>query len=266
MRTVAIASLLYAIVANPAAQNDPLHAARDLYASAAYEEALSEFTRLKSSLTAPGAAVEADQYRAFCLVALGRTTEAEGLAESLVRKDPMMTVGRVDASPRIEAMFATVRKRVLPQVIRDEYRIARSLATQKSPDAQSHLRDLQRMLTEAESIGAWDETLSDLRILVDGFLELSHAAASNSPPLVGAVVERADAKPSTPPPDISGRIQTGRHWRGAAGHVVAGCAANAARTRRPREKNPPERHHRRRDRRTRVGPGCRGAAVRQLGV
>jgi hypothetical protein len=165
-------------------------------ASGAYEEALSEFTRLKSSLTAPGAAVEADQYRAFCLVALGRTTEAEGLAESLVRKDPMMTVGRLDASPRIEAMFATLRKRVLPQVIRDEYRIARSLASQKSPDAQSHLRDLQRMLTEAESIGAWDETLSDLRILVDGFLELSHAAASNSPPLVGAVVERADAKPS----------------------------------------------------------------------
>jgi TonB family protein len=72
---------------------------------------------------------------------------------------------------------------------------------QKSPDAQPRLKDLQRMLTEAESIGAWDETLSDLRILVDGFLELSHAAASTSPPpLVDAVVESAAPTPSTPPP------------------------------------------------------------------
>ena len=56
------------------------------------EEALSELTRVKSSVAAPDAAREVDQYRAFCLVALGRTAEAEQLAESLVRKDPMMSV------------------------------------------------------------------------------------------------------------------------------------------------------------------------------
>jgi len=202
MKTVVIAGLLYAFGANAAAQSDPLQAARDLYASAAYEEALSEFTHLKSLVTAPDAAAEVDQYRAFCLVALGRTADAEALAESLVRKDPMAAVGRLDASPRIEAMFATVRKRVLPQVIRDEYRIARSLVGQKSPDAGSHLTEVQRMLTEAEKIGVWDETLSDLRTLVDGFLELSQAAASDSPPApAGAVAEAADTKPSTLPPD-----------------------------------------------------------------
>ena len=42
-------------------QNDPLQAARDLYESAAYEEALSELTRVKSSVTAPDAAREADR-------------------------------------------------------------------------------------------------------------------------------------------------------------------------------------------------------------
>ena len=102
---------------------------------------------MKCSVTAPDAAREADQYRAFCLVALGRTAEAEELAESLVRKDPMMTVDRLGASPRIEAIFATVRKRVLPQVIRDEYRTARSLVSREvarrgaAPDARASHAD-----------------------------------------------------------------------------------------------------------------------------
>ena len=53
---------------------------------------------------------------------------------------------------RIEAMFATVRKRVLPRVIREEYRTARSLVGQKSPDAESRLTHVHRLLTEAEKI------------------------------------------------------------------------------------------------------------------
>jgi len=202
MKTVVIVSLLCA-AASAAAQNDPLQAARDLYASAAYEEALSELVRVKSSVTAPDAAREVDQYRAFCLVALGRTAEAEALAEAVVRDDPMMPVDRLDVSPRIEAMFATVRKRVLPRVIREEYRTARSLVGEKSPDAESRLTHVHRLLTEAEKIGAWDETLADLRTLVDGFLELSHGAASDSPPAAArAAVEAADTTQPPPPPDL----------------------------------------------------------------
>jgi TonB family protein len=201
--TLVMVGLLHAAVANAAAgQHDPLQAARDLYESAAYEEALSELARVKSSVTAPDAARDVDQYRAFCLVALGRTAEAEELAESLVRQDPMMTVDRLNASPRIEAMFAAVRTRVLPRVIRDEYRTARSLLADKSPDAEARLTNVHRLLIEAEKIGAWDETLSDLRILVDGFLELSHAAASDpSQPAVHAVAEPAAPEPSPSPPD-----------------------------------------------------------------
>jgi TonB family protein len=203
MKLIVIVSLLCVAAATAVAgQNDPLQPARDLYASAAYEDALSELSRVKSSVTAPDAAREVDQYRTFCLVALGRTAEAEVLAESLVRKDPMMTLDRLDASPRIEAMFTKVRKRVLPLVIREEYRTARSLMNEKSPGAQSQLTQVHRILTEAEKIGAWDETLSDLRTLVDGFLELSLAAASAPPPApVGAAAETADTKQQAPPPD-----------------------------------------------------------------
>jgi TonB family protein len=204
MNTVVVVSVLYAAAATVAAgQHDPLQVARDLYQSAAYEEALSELGRVKSSVTTADAAQEVDQYRAFCLVALGRMDEAEAVAESLVRKDPMMTIERLDAAPRIEAMFASVRKRVLPQVIRAEYRTARALATEKSPDAASQMTRVHRMLGEAEKIGAWDETLADLRTLVDGFRELLQAAASAAPDRASAarVAEAADTKGPTAPLD-----------------------------------------------------------------
>ena len=176
MKTVAIFVLLSAVAVNArAGQEDPLRTARDLYASAAYEEALSELTRVGSGAAAAGAARQANAYRAFCLVALGRNSEAEAVAEALVRTDPMGAVDLREASPRIEEMFAAVRRRMLPQLIRDEYRATRALAAQKAPDAESRLTQVQRMLAEAEKAGAWDDTLADLRVLVDGFLDLSRA-------------------------------------------------------------------------------------------
>src|ERR1051325_4202951 len=120
------------------AQNDPLETARELYAAAACEEALSELTRIGKSVPEPAAAHEVDAYRAFCLMALGRTSEAESVAESLICADPTLTIDKYsDASPRIASMFTTVRKRVLPQLIRDEYRSARALAAAKSPEAEA---------------------------------------------------------------------------------------------------------------------------------
>src|SRR6185295_19580558 len=98
MKTVAIVMLLSAVAATArAGQEDPLRAARDLYASAAYEEALSELARVRSGAAAAGAARQADAYRAFCLVALGRNREAEAVAEALVRTGPMVAVDLRDA-------------------------------------------------------------------------------------------------------------------------------------------------------------------------
>ena len=197
MKTVAIFVLLSAVAANArAGQEDPLRTARDLYASAAYEEALSELTRVGSGAAAAGAARQADAYRAFCLVALGRNSEAEAVAEALVRTDPMGAVDLREASPRIEEMFATVRRRMLPQLIRDEYRAARALTAQKAPDAESRLTQVQRMLAEAEKAGAWDDTLADLRVLVDGFLDLSRAAGQVASSAAAAAVSAQAPVPS----------------------------------------------------------------------
>lgn len=181
MKKIAIAAALLAVAAAAAAQDDPVKTARDLYASAAYEEALSELSRVGSR--APAApAREANVYRAFCLVALGRVAEAETTAESILRQDPMLDINQFpDASPRLIAIFGAVRKRVLPQLIRSEYKAARALAVANAPDAQPHLARVRELLDDAEKIGAWDDTLSDLRIVVDGFLDLRAARPADAP-------------------------------------------------------------------------------------
>jgi TonB family protein len=196
MKRVAILVVL-SLAGPAAAQDDPLRTARDLYASAAYEEALSELTRFAGT-PAPAVAREMAAYRAFCLMALGRTAEAETIAESLVREDPTLTLDRYrDVSPRIAAMFASVRMRVLPQLIRDEYRTARSLAVARAPDAESRLKHVRELLGEAQEIGAWDETLADLRVLVDGFLELSRASAPAASPAAATPAAATGARLAT---------------------------------------------------------------------
>ena len=165
-------------LATAVAAEESLTAAKDLYASAAYEDALSTLTRLQAS-TATGAPIAAqiDQYRAFCLFALGRTAEAQSVAESLITKDPLLELDEGDASPRIVAMFADVRKRLLPGLTRDQYRAARASLDRKDfASAESQLIRTRRMLEEAQKIGASDETMGDLRVLVDGFLDLTRSA------------------------------------------------------------------------------------------
>src|SRR5262249_45046749 len=89
----------------PAAAQETLAGARDLYASAAYGEALALLEQLRSTDRAPEEARAIDQYRAFCLLALGRTDEAQRAIEAVVATDPLY---RPDAnlSPPVPHAFA----------------------------------------------------------------------------------------------------------------------------------------------------------------
>src|SRR5579872_1067512 len=121
--TVAAIVLLTASSGVSYAADDTLSAAKDLYASAAYEDALSMLTRLSEGAT-PDVALQVDVYRAFCLYALGRATEAEALTQGVVRKDPLFQLKADEVSPRVDAMFTEVRRQLLPGLIRDKYRSA----------------------------------------------------------------------------------------------------------------------------------------------
>jgi hypothetical protein len=178
---------------------DWLSAAKDLYASAAYEDALTTLSRLGGATT-PDVARQVDEYRAFCLYALGRTREAESIAESIIRKEPLARLEAVDASPRLESMFAGVRKRLLPSLIRDRYRVARSALDRKDfASAEPLLAEARLMISEAEKIGVRDDGLSDLGILVDGFLQLIRSAAGPRTPSPVAAASVATAAPLAAP-------------------------------------------------------------------
>ena len=212
-RTIAIAGVML-VTAGGARLNaqDPLSAARDLYASAAYEDALSTLSRLDGA-AAPGVARKADEYRAFCLYALGRTREAESIAESIIRREPLARLDAADASPRLEALFADVRKRLLPSLIRDRYRVAKSALEQKSlAGAEPQLAEARLMIAEAERIGVKDDGLADLSVLVDGFLQLIRSAADQRPAPVPAaavpaatVAAAAAPRPAEPSPAVGPR-------------------------------------------------------------
>ena len=108
------------------------------------------------------------------------------MAESVVRANPLVELQAADTSPRIVALFADLQKRLLPGLIRERYRTARASMDEADTAAtQAELVLVQRMLAKAKSLGAWDDALADINVLVDGFLELNRAAerrAAATPP------------------------------------------------------------------------------------
>src|SRR5260370_16767192 len=97
--------------------------ARDLYASARYDEALAVLNDLRPADT--GTTVSdrksIEQYRSLCLLALGRGTEAESAIAAVVTADPAYQPGEVEASPRVRAAFTDVRRRLLPDLASSRY-------------------------------------------------------------------------------------------------------------------------------------------------
>src|SRR5215471_15531954 len=94
------------VLAQTPAGQDSLGAARDLYAAAAYEDALTVLNRLRSTDRPPEEARSLDQYRAYCLLALGRTSEADQAIEAIVAANPSYRAVEADVSPRIRSAFS----------------------------------------------------------------------------------------------------------------------------------------------------------------
>jgi TonB family protein len=201
-RRLGAAALVVILLTGSARAQDALSAARDLYSSAAYEEALAALDRLSPGAPAP-LALEIDQYRAFCLFALGRTAEAEAVAERVVRANPLVELNAADTSPRIVALFADLQKRLLPGLIREQYRTARAGMEEADPEAaEAELVQVQKMLAKAKSVGAWDDALADVSVLVDGFLELNRTVAGRRAAAPPAPASPAESVPA-PAPSVS---------------------------------------------------------------
>src|SRR5262249_9925193 len=177
MKSLLIAALVLVGSAGSLGAQDTLSAARELYATAAYEDALSTLSRIDVA-GSPDLARQVDDYRAFSLFALGRTREAESMAESVIRRNPLAQLDAADTSPRLERLFSDVRTRLLPSLIRDEFRAARVEIERKTfSAAEAPLDHARQMIAEAQRLGVKDDGLSDLTVLVDGFLQLIRSTA-----------------------------------------------------------------------------------------
>jgi TonB family protein len=166
-----------------AADADSLATARDLYASAAYEDALAVLNRLPPTSQSLEETRAVEQYRALCLVALGRTAEAEHAIETVVAGDPGFRPA-TDVSPRMRTMFSEVRKRMLPAIIQKKYNWAKSAYDRKEfAAAAAEFSQVLLAMTDPDvEAAASKPPLSDLRTLAAGFRDLAETAAAPPPP------------------------------------------------------------------------------------
>ncbi|HET9832870.1 MAG TPA: hypothetical protein VFP91_14195 [Vicinamibacterales bacterium] len=174
---------------------DSLAGARDLYASASYEEALAMLGRLNAAELPPDQGRAADQYRALCLLALGKTAEASQAIEAVVAGDPAYRPSDSEVSPRVRAVFTDVRKRLLPGLVQQKYAIAKAAYDHKDyATASNGFGQLLALYADPDlAPAAGKPPLSDLRVLIDGFHSLAVQAAlpAAAPEPVPAVAKAA---------------------------------------------------------------------------
>lgn len=195
--------------ASDAAVSD-LAAAKALYASASYEEALSRLSIARG----PEELDQIEEYRALCLLALGRSIDAERALERIVSRKPLY-MSSEDMSPRLLGMLHDVRKRLLPAAARDVYAKAKvDFENRNYGAAINGFTELLAIVSDPDTADA-RASLSDLKQLGEGFLKLATAEAAaaakaTAPPAVSATpaaskeppIYSADDLEVTPPVEV----------------------------------------------------------------
>jgi hypothetical protein len=132
-----------------AAQSPSLDSARDLYAAASYDEALSVLGRLRSS--AQGADVgRIEYYRALCLLAIGRPEEAATAIEVAVTAEPFAHPSDTETSPHVRAAFRDVRRRLLPAIVDQKYTEARAAFDRKDDSAAQRFSEVVALMNDPD--------------------------------------------------------------------------------------------------------------------
>jgi len=212
VRAASLAAALVFAASGASAQEGDLAAARELYASASYDDALTVLNKLRSSDHPASQARAIEQYRAFCLLALGRAADAQQAIEAVVAAEPTYQPTEGDVSPRIRTAFADVRRRMLPAIIQQKYAQAKAAYDKKAfaIAAEGFSQVLVALTDPAVSSDANKPPLSDLRTLAVGFEELAaKAAAPPPPPPPPPAPVAVAAAPPPPPAPVMFRVYSG---------------------------------------------------------
>jgi|SRR5688572_4963415 len=179
-----VAALL--VTAATAFAQEPLTKAKALYDAANYEEALT--------VLAPVNVPEAQQYKALCMLALGRAQDASGAVELLITSTPTFEASAEEVPPRFVSLVSEAKKKLLPGIARKAFTEARE--EYKSGDREEALKKFDLVMTLASSAGFKETSdAEDLRTLASGFIELARASAAPRP--------EPKAVPAPEPPKIA---------------------------------------------------------------
>jgi hypothetical protein len=155
------------------AQTIVLEPARALYAAAAYDDALVALDTLRVSAS-PEDVGRIEYNRALCLLALGRSTDAEAAIETAVTAEPFAQPSDADTSPHVRAAFREVRRRVLPAIIERRYAEAKAAFDRKDPAAADRFKEVVALIDEPDIQDvAAQPALAQMRALAADYLALS---------------------------------------------------------------------------------------------
>lgn len=176
-----------------AASGESLDRAKSLYASAAYDEALTALDQISGS-PAPDDSTSIAAYRVYCLLALNRQDEARALIDHLLHQSPFFVPSADEAPPKIQSIFRDVRRATLPKIAKERYDEAKAAFERKDPQTVRRFNDLLALLEDPD-LREWPAS-SDLRAIAAAFRDLATAIATPPSP---APVARAETPVSAPP-------------------------------------------------------------------
>ena len=194
VRIVGLIAAVFIGTASLALAGDRLAEALRLYDDAMYTRALEVLDAV--AIEQPTAAVH--QYRALCYIALGRPDAAERAMSDIVAADPFFVLDGDAASPRVAAQFATVRRRLLPPIIRRGFSEA-TARYREGATARAREQFDQVLKLLADPALQNDQALSDLALVATAFVELTRAQAV--PPTIASIsrpIVAATLPPSLP--------------------------------------------------------------------
>jgi TonB family protein len=184
-----IVLLVFACAGIVLASGEELDRAKSLYASAAYDEALTVLNQLSVAPAVDDPASIA-AYRVYCLLALGRQDEARALIDRLLHQTPFFVPSADEAPPKIQTIFRDVRRATLPNIARERYADAKAAFDRKDPATDRQFEDLLTLLNDPD-LRDWPAA-ADLRAVASAFRDLAKAVA----------VAAAAPPPAAPAPDV----------------------------------------------------------------
>src|SRR5262245_44606426 len=208
MNALRITAILAALLVGSARgaladDTDTFAHAKELYASAAYDEALAVLDRLQSAAEPAAETTSIAEYRVFCLLALDRRDEAKKNIEGILQDNPLYVPSGDLASPRIQSAIRDVRRQSLPRIVLQRYALAKLSFERKDPTAAEQFESVLGLLDDPDVKAM--PALSDLRTIVSAFRDLTKAMEATQPPaapsmrpLDGVPAPPTDAAPPAP--------------------------------------------------------------------